>query len=65
MSRKDDEKELRKLEYLNRRGVATFDDRLKQKELARKMALEDFEESERLKVKDVYENRSEKNGVIN
>jgi hypothetical protein len=46
MSRAGDEKELRKLEYLERCNVATFDDRLRKKELARKMAIEDFEESE-------------------
>jgi hypothetical protein len=48
MSREDDERELRKLEYLDRRGVATFNDTLKRKDLARKMALEDFEQSEAL-----------------
>ena len=46
MSREDDEKELRKLEYLERRGVATFSDVRKRKELARKLAIEDFEKSE-------------------
>lgn len=46
MSRQDDEKELRKLEYLERRGVATWTDSHRRKVLARKLALEDFEESE-------------------
>lgn len=46
MSRQDDERELRKLEYLENRGVATFADRKRQKELARKLAIQDFEISE-------------------
>lgn len=43
MSREDDARELRKLEYLERRGVATFTDSRRRKILARKIALEDFE----------------------
>lgn len=51
MSREDDKRELRKLEYLNKRGVATFSDNLQRKELARKMVIEDFEQDEALRTK--------------
>ena len=40
MSREQDEKELRKLEYLDKRGVATFSDTKRRKDLARKLAIE-------------------------
>lgn len=46
--RADKEKELRKLEYLERRGVATSGDALRRKRLAREIAVEDFEEQERV-----------------
>jgi hypothetical protein len=49
MSRQDDERELRKLEYLDKRGVATWSDKKRQKELARKLAIQDFEASEQLR----------------
>jgi hypothetical protein len=48
MSRQDDERELRKLEYLDKRGVATFADTKRRKELARKLAIQDFEVGEQL-----------------
>jgi len=46
MSRESDERELRKLEYLESRGVANFSDVRRRKEIARRMAIEDFEKSE-------------------
>ncbi len=46
MSREQDERELRKLEFLERRGVATLSDVARRKVLARKLAIEDFDECE-------------------
>ena len=46
MSREQDERELRKLEFLERRGVATLSDVARRKVLARKLAIEDFDEVE-------------------
>jgi len=45
-TRSSKETELKKLEYLERRGVATFDDKRRMKKLAREMAIEDFEQDE-------------------
>ena len=69
MSRYDDERELRKLEYLKRRGVVTFGDELRRKELARKMASEDFEDSEVSREKNLAPTislpQADKNGETN
>jgi hypothetical protein len=43
MSREDDERRMRKLQYLEQRGVATLEDKVELKKLARKMAIEDFD----------------------
>lgn len=65
MSRQDDDRRLRKLEYLEQRGVATLEDKIERKKLARKMAEEDFDRSEVSRLAMTNQDVFEKKGSFN
>lgn len=65
MSRQDDDRRLRKLEYLEQRGVATLEDKIERKKLARKMAEEDFDRSEVSRLGRTNQDVFEKKGSFN